>query len=149
MCVVLRLFYLVKYCYNISTSFYSKQKNSAIQFLFDATIFTDKINADQKESLTRSLNEAKQEIAGIQAKINGRRPQLQELKMETGTVEENKKALKSKRDHRTNLTRKINHSKEQLRVAESEKQDVPALQKQINEKIAVSDSSLVIVINKI
>lgn len=128
---------LVNYSYTIRTSSYTGERNSSISHIQPARIFTDQINAAERDKLESALKERRREVIRLEAQIQERRPMVQELQGQTNELDGRKKMIIQKMDNSKRVQRSLDIDEGRLRRMEEDKTDIDALRAQHSRKILV------------
>lgn len=129
---------LVNYMYVVRTSSYTGEKNSSINYINPARIFTDQINAAERESVQTELDRAKKDAGRLERQMERRKPMLQELSQKTQEIEKIKMDINTRMTNNKRIKQQLENEERRYRNVEEEKVDLVEMRRQHRIKILVS-----------
>jgi len=123
--------------FNITESEYSKKKCVTINFLRPARIFTDEINANEKDKLLESVKTYTAEIAELEKRIKSREPKLRDLEREMAEIDNEMQNIHAKKEHFKQVESKLQNAIQSLEMLEGEKLDIETLKQTVDQQILV------------
>lgn len=131
------MFSTVNYCYTVRTSSYTGEKNSTVSSLYEAKIFTDRVNAQEKSLLETQLADEKKRIEDLKQDLETTSSEVQALRAQIAEVEKEKSELNQYYRYKISLINRIEKNKEELERMQAPT-DTEELQRKVRQETYVS-----------